>query len=339
VIRLETSGDGSADGGGADGTMDRAPRPSSPGSPAGTERAAPSAASLFHVIAQRFDSLRRSERKVARVILADPPRAVGLSLSELARRADVSTPTVMRLSAALGFAGYQDFRMALAQSVALGIPVTQSAIARDDDLPTIVRKIFDFAITSLDHARRLIDNDQVQAAVDLLVAAGQIVFVGTGASSIVALDGAAKSALFGVPCWAPVERHQQIIATSMAASSTVVVAISNTGRSVATLEAVRLARDSGAATVAIVGAPSPLRDAVDVAIEIESLENTDIFTPTTSRLTQLTVIDALATAVALRRSTPAHERQFRQMMSRLVATRLPEATAVRVPPSAREEGS
>jgi RpiR family transcriptional regulator, carbohydrate utilization regulator len=286
-------------------------------------------ASLFHVIAQRFDSLRRSEQKVARVVLADPPRALGLSLSELASRADVSTPTVMRLATALGFTGYQDFRLALAQSVALGIPVTQSAIARDDDLPTIVRKIFDFAITSLDHARRLIDNDRVLAAVDLLAAARQIVFVGTGASSIVAQDAAAKSALFGVPCWAPVEQHQQIIATSMADSSTVVVAISNTGRSVATLRAVELARDSGAATVAIVGAPGALRDVVDVAIEIESLENTDIFTPTTSRLTQLTVIDALATAVALRGSTPAREPQFYQMMARLAATRVPAGKGAR----------
>jgi RpiR family transcriptional regulator, carbohydrate utilization regulator len=297
----------------------------------------PAPASLFNVLAQRFDSLRQSEQKVARVVLADPPRAVGLSLGELASRADVSTPTVMRLAAALGFSGYQDFRLALAQSVALGIPVTQSAIARDDDLPTIVRKIFDFAITSLDHARRLIDDGCVAAAVDLLSAASQIVFVGAGASSIVAQDAAAKSALFGVSCWAPVEEHQQIIAASMASESTVVVAISNTGRSVATLRAVELARDSGAATVAIVGAPGPLREAVDVAIDIESLENTDIFTPTTSRLTQLTVIDALATAVALRRSNPVRERQFHQMMTRLAATRVPpEMAETKSPP---EEGT
>lgn len=298
----------------------------------------PPPASLFHVIAQRFDSLRRSEQKVARVVLADPPRAVGLSLSELAARADVSTPTVMRLAAALSFRGYHEFRMALAQSVALGVPVTQSAIARDDDLPTLVRKIFDFAITSLDHARRLIDSGQVLAAVDLLAAAGQIVFVGTGASGMVAQDGAAKSALFGVPCTAPVDQHQQIITAAMATGSTTVVAISNTGRSAATLRAAELAQANGAATVGIVGGPGPLRDLVDVAIEIESPENTDIFTPTTSRLTQLTVIDALATAVALRRATPARERQFRQMMSRLAATRLPDEPSAAGPPAAREEG-
>ena len=280
------------------------------------------------MIAQRFDSLRRSEQKVARAVLADPPGAVGLSLSELARRADVSTPTVMRLSTALGFSGYQDFRLALAQSVALGIPITQSAITRDDDVATIVRKIFDFAVTSLDHARRVIDSDSVRAAVEILAAADQIVFIGTGASSIVAQDAAAKSALFGVPCLAPVDEHQQIIATSMASESVAVVAISNTGRSLATLRAVEMARDSGAATIAITGAPGPLRDAVDVAIEVESLENTDIFTPTTSRLTQLTVIDALATALALRRyADPKLGHQFHQMMGRLTGTRVPLESA------------
>jgi RpiR family transcriptional regulator, carbohydrate utilization regulator len=141
-----------------------------------------------------------------------------------------------------------------------------------------------------------------------------------------------------VPCSAPVDQHQQIIAAAMAGGSTVVVAISNTGRSAATLQAAELARANGAATAGIVGGPGPLRDLVDVAIEIEALENTDIFTPTTSRLTQLTVIDALATAVALRRATPARERQFRQMMSRLAATRLPDEPSAAGPPAAREEG-
>jgi DNA-binding MurR/RpiR family transcriptional regulator len=329
-MQLETTADG-----GADEVLDRSSPQADPNAAPETRDGAPPAASLFDVIAKRFDNLRRSEQKVARVVLADPARTVGLSLNELARRADVSTPTVMRLSTALGFGGYQDFRIALAQSVALGIPVTQSAIARDDDVPTMVRKIFDFAITSLDHARRLIDNDRVLAAVELLAAADQIVFIGTGASSIVALDGAGKNALFGVPCVAPVEQHQQIIATSMAAGSTVVVAISNTGRSVTTLRAAELARRSGAGTVAVTGGPGPLSDIVDVAIEVESLENTDVFTPTTSRLTHLTVIDALATAVALRRSTPARDLQFHQMMSRLANTRLPEA--VRVTPFAAEE--
>lgn len=278
-------------------------------------------APLFQLIAGRFDSLRRSEQKVARTVLADPPLSMRLSLAELAQRAEVSTPTVMRLCTALGFAGFADFKLALAQSVALGVPATQSAIGLDDPLPVIAERIFDFSLTSLDHARRHLDLDVVERAVASLALATQIVFVGVGASQVVAQDAAGKASLFGVPCAAPADIHQQIMLASLAGPTACLVAISNTGRTATVIDAVECAAANHTTTIGLTSPGTPLARCVDIAIQVESLENTDLFTPTISRLTHLAIVDLLATAVALRNYTEERSRRFHAALDRVAGTR------------------
>ncbi|MCB1913726.1 MAG: MurR/RpiR family transcriptional regulator, partial [Rhodocyclaceae bacterium] len=64
-----------------------------------------------------FDQLRRSERAVAEFVLAQPNDVLSISIAELAFRVGVSQPTVARFVAALGFNGFKDFKLRLAQSL------------------------------------------------------------------------------------------------------------------------------------------------------------------------------------------------------------------------------
>ena len=293
-------------------------------------------ADLLDRISTLLPDLRRSEQKVGAVVLADPAQVVRDSLADLARRAQVSEPTVVRFATAVGFRGFQDLKIQIAQSVALGIPVTQSSIVEGDDVATTVEKIFNYSVTSLAHARSKLDTPRVEEAAGLLRAAREIVFVGAGASSIVAQDAVQKAGLFGVPCSAPVDPQMQFLAASLASSDTVLVAISNTGRTASVVEVAARARASGAATIAIIGEAGPLSEAVDVPILVETFENTDFYTPTTSRLAHLTVIDVLATAVAMRR--PEHEKnRVREVKAQLAVARTgADAAAEPAPPRARE---
>ncbi|RDJ04525.1 MurR/RpiR family transcriptional regulator [Rhizobium grahamii] len=62
-------------------------------------------------------SMTSSEKRIARVLLARYP-AVGLeSVTEFAKQAEVSAPTVLRFIAKLGFGGYPDFRRALRDEI------------------------------------------------------------------------------------------------------------------------------------------------------------------------------------------------------------------------------
>ena len=259
-------------------------------------------------IVDRRDNLRRSERKVADVVLADPHSVIKMTMAELAKASQVSEPTIVRFANAIGCDGFHDFRIQLAQGAALGIPATQSVIESDDNVETATSKIFDYSITSIDHVRRHLDVSEVERAAVAMSHCANIVFIGLGASGIVAMDAEQKFPLFGVPCSAPIDSHQQFLAASMATSDTVLVAISNVGRTVSILDAVRAAREAGATVVAITGGRTPLAEVSDIAIIVESLDNTDIYTPTISRLAQLVVVDVLATLVLLTRDDAARIR-------------------------------
>lgn len=275
---------------------------------------------LLNVISGALPRMRRSEQKVAEVVLADPRRAVFASVAGLAQLAGVSEPTVMRFCSAVGCDGFLGFKIDLAGSLALGVPATQSTISAGDDVSSLVGKVFDYSITSLDHVRRVLDRAAVARAIEILGTAESILFLGLGASGIVAQDAEQKFPLFGVPCSAPVDTHQQFIAASLAGPGRAVVAISNTGRSASIIDAAVAARAGGAAVIGISGAAGPLLDCCDLAIVVEALDNTDFYTPTISRLAQLVIVDVLATGVALRHDAAYIER-LRVMKAKLTHMR------------------
>ncbi|QKJ85542.1 RpiR family transcriptional regulator [Paramixta manurensis] len=272
---------------------------------------------ILEVIRTLRPELRKSDRKVAEVVLDDPRLILNDTVAELAARAEVSQPTVLRFCSAIGCSGYPDFKLRLAQSLALGMPATHSELQGSDTPDKVVEKIFDYTLTSLDWARYHLDKQAVSAAIDLLAAAKRIEFFGFGASGIVARDGQQKFPLFGVPCGAEVDFHQQIMVASMLQPGDVCVLISNTGTTRSLVDVARTAREKGAHVLGIVGSDqAPLRPYCDVSLVVETLENTSLYTPMTSRIATLVIIDVLSTAVALRRDG-AHQQAFIEMKQRL----------------------
>lgn len=272
---------------------------------------------LLDEIADGMDGLRKSEQKVAHVVLAAPQQAVHSSMAELARAAGVSEPTVMRFSNALGCDGFQEFKLRLAQSIAFGVPATYSNLEPLDGPSELIEKVFDYTISSLARARRHLDDAMIGRAIEVLDAATEILFLGFGASGIVASDAQQKFPLFGKPCMAPDDAHQQFMAASMARPGTALVAISHTGTTLGLLQSVDAGRANGATIIGISGGQTPLLERSDVPIVVETLENTNLFTPTISRIAQLAVIDVLATGVLLRQ--PAEEVERVRRMKKGVA--------------------
>jgi RpiR family carbohydrate utilization transcriptional regulator len=275
---------------------------------------------LMERLTRGLEQLRPSERKVAELVLQDPARAMQLSMAAVAGAAGVSEPTVMRFCTGLGFDGFQSFKYALAEALAIGIPVTHSAIQLDDPVQAVAAKIFDHTLSSLDRTRRSLDADAVAAAVDLLLQARDVLFVGLGASGIIAQDALQQAVLFGVPCTAPVDLHQQFMSASMCRPGSVLVAISNTGRTTSILDIAAQAKRCGAKVIGVTGGPGPLLDMADVGVVLRTFEDTDIYTPTISRLAGLVLVDVLATAVAVRRG-PEHLERLGHMKEALSSFR------------------
>ena len=272
---------------------------------------------IIETIRTMRPELRKSDRKVADIVLNDPRRIMNATVGETAQLADVSQPTVLRFTTAIGCSGFQDFKIKLAQSLAFGTPATHSVLLDTDEPEIVAEKIFDYTMTSLDWARSRLNKEALHKAIEILSAARTIVFFGFGASGIVARDAQQKFPLFGVPCVAELDSHQQLMVASMMKPGDVAFVISNTGTTRSIVEIARIAHDNGATVICLTGSDSPLTHYCDVSLIVETLENTNMYTPTISRIAALVVIDILSTSVALRRPSEDQARihQMKRQLS------------------------
>ena len=125
--------------------------------------------------------------------------------------------------------------------------------------------------------------------------------MGVGLSAIVAIDAQQKLMRLEVHCVAHHDAHLQTLSAATLEAGDVALVFSYNGRIKDVLRVARVAREAGAATVAVTRSGTPLALAVDVAIAVDVPEDTFVYAPMTTRLAQLAVLDVLATGVALRR--------------------------------------
>ena len=267
---------------------------------------------ILEIVRMMRPDLRKSDRKVADVVLGSPQRIMNATVAETAEIAEVSQPTVIRFCTAIGCDGFQDFKIRLAQSLVLGTPATQSAISIDDTPDEVAAKIFDYTMTSLDWARHKLDMTQVNEAVALILSARSLEIFGFGASVLVGQVFPQKVPRLGVACPATTDSHSLPARSPPSTGGDVAVAISNTGETMSIVELARLAREQGGKVIAITGATNTaLANYSDVLINVETLDNTDLFTPTTSRIAALVAVDIISTLVARRLDRVENQRLVR----------------------------
>ncbi len=277
---------------------------------------------LLQIIKDRLDSLNKSERKVAEVILRDPQSATRYSIAALAKAAEVSEPTVNRFCRNFATQGFPDFKIQLAQSLASGTPYVSQAVEPDDTVEALVDKIFQNTIATLDKARQALDPQAISKAVDYLIQAKQIAFFGMGASAAVAMDAQHKFFRFNIPVTCYDDFLMQRMVAASFNTGDVIVAISYTGRTREMVDAVQIARDNGVTVIGITAPGSPLAKICTVSIDVPKLEDTDVYMPMTSRMEHLAVIDVLATGVTLKRGVD-FQAHLKKIKDALVATRFP----------------
>lgn len=256
---------------------------------------------ILNQISDRLDSLNRSERKVANVILADPQKATRSTIAVLAKAADVSEPTVNRFCKKFNTSGFPDFKLHLAQALVTGVPYVNKNVEPADGPNDYTPKIFDATIASLSYARSKLNPATVNLAVDQLIQAKKISFFGLGASGSVAADAQHKFFRLNIPVASYQDVLMQRMVAAAAGTGDVIVVISYTGRTKDLVEITALARASGAVVIGITAPHSPLAERCSMVLEVEVPEDTDLYMPMTSRIVHLTVLDVLATGVTLRR--------------------------------------
>lgn len=249
-------------------------------------------------------SLAPAEQRVGTLVLGDPRAFANLPVSELALRAGVSKPTVVRFCRSMGYDGLSDFKLKLAGSVSEGVPFIHRSVDADDKTSDVLVKVIDNTVAAFLKYRNDASTTALEKAVVALAATHKtgrrVEFFGVGNSGIVAQDAQHKFFRLGITSIAYSDGHMQVMSASLMGPGDCVVVISNSGRTRDLMDAADIARKNGATTIVITASGSPLAAAGHIHLSADHPEGYDRYSPMVSRLLHLMVIDVLATCVALR---------------------------------------
>ncbi|WP_350296134.1 MurR/RpiR family transcriptional regulator [Limnohabitans sp. Rim8] len=259
---------------------------------------------MLERIKASLPSLAPAEQRVGKLVLEDPRAFAKLPVTELAHRANVSKPTVVRFCRSVGYDGLSDFKLKLAGSVSEGVPFIHRSVDVDDKTSDVAVKVIDNTVAAFLKYR----NDASFFALDRAATAlaethghgRRIEFYGVGNSGIVAQDAQHKFFRLGLNTIAYSDGHMQVMSASMLQPGDCVVIISNSGRTRDLMDACDIARKQGATTLVITCSGSPLASAGHIHLSADHPEGYDKYSPMVSRLLHLLIIDILATTVALR---------------------------------------
>ena len=259
---------------------------------------------MFDRIKASLPSLAPAEQRVGKLVLQDPRAFANLPVTELADRAHVSKPTVVRFCRSVGYDGLSDFKLKLAGSVSEGVPFIHRSVDADDKTSDVTVKVIDNTVAAFlkyrNDASSFVLDQAVQALAATHASGKRIEFYGVGNSGIVAQDAQHKFFRLGMNTIAYSDGHMQVMSASMLGKGDCVVIISNSGRTRDLMDACDIARKRGATTIVITSSGSPLATAGQIHLTADHPESYDRYSPMVSRLLHLLIIDILATTVALR---------------------------------------
>lgn len=250
-------------------------------------------------IQNAFPTLRKSEQKAARYMIEHPERMEKITLEELAKRADVSQPTVMRLLKAVGYQSFKEVKVAFIEErlqkekqeetyQIFGMPID-----KNDEIEEVPAKVIRNTIQLLEDSLQAISAKSLKKAVRAIEKAERVCIFSVENSNAVAKDLLTKLKYLGIRCEFHEDYYLQSITAGHMTENDVAIGISYTGTSKNTIDVLEQAKKAGARTIAITNfLDTPLIDYADIVIltsHKQLLYGNDIF----SRTIHLAVVDML----------------------------------------------
>jgi DNA-binding MurR/RpiR family transcriptional regulator len=267
--------------------------------------------SILKVLAAQLDSMTQADRQIAEFIIEHPDRMLSLSSAGLAEVTGRSQSSVVKFSQKLGYAGYQQLKLAVnkAKAIEWQTPggVIHGTIEATDSYMTMLQKLIGSKLLSMRETSAANSEDTIELALEALNGARRIQLAGVGASSLVARDFSYKLMKLGRAVVLDSDTHIQLSSASALNEDDVLVALSHSGQSLETLRIAELASKRGAKVVSITGLqPNPLLELADINLFTVGDEERVRSSAITSRDAQLMLTDMLF-ILLLRRQEDAYD--------------------------------
>ena len=254
--------------------------------------------SILKIMSARLDSMSEADREIGRFIVEHPERMLQLSSAALAAETGRSQSSVVKFSQKMGYAGYQELKLAVnkAQAQEWQVPpgMIHGSIEAGDGYATIQQKLISSKILSIQETVAVNSEETIDWVLDALVKARRIHLAGVGASSLVARDFSYKLLKLGRMVLLDSDSHVQIANAATLEPDDVLFAISYSGSSLETLRVAERARARGAKVISVTGLQqNPLAEVANLRLFTVADEERVRSSAITSRDAQLALTDLL----------------------------------------------
>jgi DNA-binding MurR/RpiR family transcriptional regulator len=268
----------------------------------------PDSNTLLFNINRRTPYLNPALRRIATFIVENPEKIKLLKISQLARKCDVSEATVTRFVKDFKIKNFQELKIILAnvqtqasKSESKAAKFVYDDVAEGDSIDAVIEKIACRNMKALEDAKDIVDPTEIEKAVAAIDKSEIITIYCIGTSTIAAESAKMRFYRVGKECIVYNDPANQAVSSSLLGKKRTAIAISNSGKSAPTVNALKMAQKSGAQTICITGSPtSPINRYADIKIYTGANRISFFQESLVSRIAQILIIDILYACYALK---------------------------------------
>lgn len=254
---------------------------------------------IFTAIRTGYEAFTKAGRRVADYVLEHPQKAIYLSITELSDACRVGDASVFRFCKDLGYRGYQDFKLHLAQALAASsqedaaVQLT-GAVGFQDSLEDMLQKVLSSSVAALNETFRYTRPDDIREATRLLIEARHIVFFGVGGSMVTAQEAMSRFLRITPKVRMVGDLHLQLMSAALMTPEDAAVVFSYSGATKDALAVARRAKEAGARVIAVTRFErSPLSDLSDLLLRCGANEGPLQGGSIAVKMSQLYLLDVL----------------------------------------------
>jgi DNA-binding MurR/RpiR family transcriptional regulator len=234
-----------------------------------------------------------------------------LTINELAKKCKVSESTITRFVKKIELNSFQELKISIVEELSLTHSKNDDAdkkfiyegIIRSDTTKDIIDKIILGSIKTIEDTKKKINLVEIEKAVSAIDKSDLLIFYCAGSSCIAAENARLRFNRIGKRCIIYNDNVEQAISASLLSKKNTVFGISNSGRTISTVNALKMAKMNGAKTVCITTfEKSPIVQYSDIKLftyTVTSSEGSAFFQESMiSKMSQILVLDILYSSFA-----------------------------------------
>lgn len=252
-------------------------------------------------------------RRIADRVLKAPEEVKSISIKDLAVQCEVSESTITRFVREIGVSSFQNFKILIAEELSQGNPTTTPIADRhvyeditdQDDASSVLSKVAARYAMTVSDTRAGLAESALLEAVAAIEEADVLGFFAMGASLLCVENALLRFMRVGKRCLFYRDLGIRQISTSTLGPKSLAIGVSNSGRTISTVDSLREAKMQGATTLAITSFPdSPIVRHADICLFTPTITGVvgpgEYHESMVSKIAQLQVIDVLYSLYAVR---------------------------------------